>query len=450
MKGPEATMAIDVSSQVAKADQAAAQRKYDMAIDYYLAALQIVPDHRGARKGVRLATLKRLEHSYPSGFAIKAQTMHLQALMRAPKAEQKISACEAYLKIDPKNVDVAHLLAKSCEQAGFANAAIGVNEAIVEYAPKETGAYVNLGRLLQSKDPPAALKHLETALKLDPKNADALKLRKDLAAELSIKKTGFETAKNTHDLLRNKEGTKDLDAAQRMHRSDAETGDIITRIKKQIEASPNDARLLRQLAKAQAASNLYDESAATWKRILELDPGDFDAKVQLGDLRIARIDRALVKAQQSNNQAEIARADAERTTVTIEEYTIRVTEHPTDMALRFSLGEQFLKAGRLDDAISEFQKAVKDPRKRIDSLGLLGECFIQKGLYDLAARQLEKALEESPGLNSERGKQVVYNLGVLREKQGNIAAAKEEFLKVYEVDVSFRDVADKVTRLSQQ
>ena len=41
-------MAIDVSSQVAKADQAAAQRKYDMAIDYYLAALQIDPDHRGA------------------------------------------------------------------------------------------------------------------------------------------------------------------------------------------------------------------------------------------------------------------------------------------------------------------------------------------------------------------------------------------------------------------
>jgi tetratricopeptide (TPR) repeat protein len=120
------------------------------------------------------------------------------------------------------------------------------------------------------------------------------------------------------------------------------------------------------------------------------------------------------------------------------------------MALRFALGEEFLKAGNPDKAIEEFQKAVKDPRKRIEALGLLGECFLQKGLYDLAARQLEKALEESPGLNSERGKAVVYNLGVLREKQGNLAAAKEQFLKVYEVDVSFRDVADKVTRLSQQ
>jgi tetratricopeptide (TPR) repeat protein len=86
----------------------------------------------------------------------------------------------------------------------------------------------------------------------------------------------------------------------------------------------------------------------------------------------------------------------------------------------------------------------------VDALGLLGECFLQKGLYDLAARQLEKALEESPGLNSERGKSVVYNLGLLRERQGQFAAAKEEYLKVYEVDVGYRDVAQKVTELSKQ
>jgi len=443
-------MAIDISSQVAKADQAAAQRKYDMAIDYYLAALQIDPDHRGARKGVRAAALKRVENSYPSGFSIKLQGAGQLAMMNSPKMEQRIAAAEAYLKLDPKNADVMMKLAKFCEQGGYPNAAIGVYEALIEIAPKETAAYVNVGRLLSSKEPQNALKYLETALKLEPKNSDALKLRKDLAAELSIKRAGFETARTTHDLLRNKEQTKDLDAAQKLHRSTEDTGDVISRIKAQIEKSPNDARLLRQLAKAQAASNLYDESVATWKRILAIDPGDFDAKVQLGDLRIARIDRAIVKAQQTGDKDALIHLQSERTKTTIEEYDIRVAEHPTDMALRFALGEEYLKAGRLDEAVAEFQKAVKDPRKRIEALGLLGECFLQKGLFDLAARQLEKALEESPGLSSERGKAVVYNLGVLREKQGNVAAAKEQFLKVYEVDVSFRDVADKVTRLSQQ
>lgn len=442
-------MAIDVSSQVAKADQAAAQRKYDMAIDYYLAALQIQPDHRGARKGVRLATLRRVEHSYPSGLAIKMQTAHLRVGMLAPKPDQKIAACEAYLKVDPKNVDIALGLAKACEQAGYPNAAIGVYEAIVEIDPKSVAAKVNLGRLLASKEPQVALQHLEAALKLEPKHPEALKIRKDLAAELTIKRTGFETARTTHDLLRDKEKAKDLDVAQRLHRTADESGDVVVRIRRQLDSAPNDTKLLRQLAKALAAANHYDDSAATWRKILEIDPGDFDAKVQLGDLRIARIDRAIVQAQQAKDAAALARLESERTDVTIEEYNVRVAEHPTDMALRFALGETLLKAGRLDEAIGEFQRAVKDPRKRVDALGFLGECFIQKGLYDLAARQLEKALEESPGLNSERGKAVVYNLGVLREKQGDLAAAKEQYLQVYEVDVNFRDVADKVTRLSK-
>lgn len=444
-------MAIDVSSQVAKADAASAQRKYDMAIDYYLAALQIDPDHRGARKGVRLAALRRVEHNYPSGLSIKLQGAPLLGAIKvAPKPEQKIAACESYLKLDPKNTDVALTLAKSCEAAGYANAAIGVCEAIVEYAPKEVSAYITLGRLLAGKEPQNALKHLEVALKLEPRNADAIKLRKDLAAELTIKRTGFETARTTHDMLRDKEKAKDLEAAQRSFRTAEDTEDVVTRIRRQVDASPNDPKLLRQLAKAQAAANLHDESSATWKRILAIDPGDFDAKVQLGDLRISRVDRAIAKAKQANDKAELARLEGEKQTVTIEEYNVRVADHPTDMVLRFALGEVLLASGRTDEAIGEFQRAVKDPRKRIDALGMLGECFIQKGLYDLAARQLEKALEESPGLNSERGKAVVYNLGVLREKQGDIAAAKEQFLKVYEVDVGFRDVADKVTKLSQQ
>jgi tetratricopeptide (TPR) repeat protein len=443
-------MAIDISSQVTRADQAAAQKKYDMAIETYLAALQIDPDHRGARKGVRLAAWRKTEHSYPSSLSIKLQGAGHLALMASPKLEQRIAACESYLKIDPRNVDVGQRLAKFLEQAGHLNGAIGVLEAVVEIAPKETNAHVTLGRLLSSKDPNTALKHLEVALKLDPKNSDAIKLRKDLAAELTIKRTGFETAKNTHDLLRDKQKAQDLEAATRMHRSADQTEDVITRLKRQIAAAPNEPRLLRQLAKAQAAGNQYEESEATWKHILEVDPGDFDAKVQLGDLRIARVDRAIVKAQQAGDKAETARLEAERLKVQIEEFGVRVAEHPTDMALRFTLGEAYLKGGNLDKAIEEFQKAVKDPRKRVDALGLLGECFIQKGLFDLAARQLENALKESPGLSSERGKAVVYNLGVLREKQGDIAAAKEEFLKVYEVDVGFRDVADKVTRLSQQ
>ena len=43
---------------------------------------------------------------------------------------------------------------------------------------------------------------------------------------------------------------------------------------------------------------------------------------------------------------------------------------------------------------------------------------------------------------------MVYNLGLLREKQGDVPAAREHYLQVYEVDVAFRDVSDKIMSLS--
>ena len=198
---------------------------------------------------------------------------------------------------------------------------------------------------------------------------------------------------------------------------------------------------------AYVQSQKYDEAEETWGLVLEADSTDFDARVKLGDLRISRTQRALLTAEAAKDEAEVERLERHLLDTQIMEYRTRVAEHPTDLGLRHQLGQALLKAGDVDDAIGEFQKAVKDPRKRFEALSFLGECFLQKELFDLAARQLEKALAESPGLNSEQGKRVVYNLGLLHEKQGDVPAARERYLSIYEVDVSYRDVSKKVTEL---
>lgn len=443
-------MAVDVSKHVAKAEQAAATKKYELAIEIFLQALQIDPDNRAARRGVRLAAFRQGEISPTSTLTMKVQGAALRAKLLHPNLDQRISAYESYLKLDPKNLGMAHDLAATCEKANYPNAAIGVQEAVAEIHPKDPVSRTALGRLLAQKEPQKALEHLERALQIEPRNQDAIKLRKDLAAELSIKRTGFETAKTTHDLLRDKDKAKELLKADRIQRDESESGDLIGRLEARHREAANDRKVLRDLARAYAGAGRTDDAQGAWQKLIALDPGDFDAKVQLGDLRIAQVDRATAAAEARGDATALKSLRERRIQIVIEEYSARVAEHPTDLALRFALGEAYLSANRLDDAIGEFQKAIKDPRKRVDALGLLGECFLQKGLYDLAARQLEKALEESPGLNSERGKSVVYNLGLLRERQGQFAAARDEYLKVYEVDVGFRDVATKVTELSKK
>jgi tetratricopeptide (TPR) repeat protein len=440
-------MAIDVSKQVAKAESAAQSRKYDLAIEIYLQALEIDPDNRRGRRGVRIAAMKKNEHSYPSSFSIKIATVPARAGMANPNAEKKASACESYLKVDPKNASVAHKLGRTLEKAGYLNGAIGVYEALIATAAKDEDAYVNLGRLLGPKEPEAAIVHLEKALSINRKNQQAIKIRKDLAAELSIVRTGFETAKTTHDLLRNKDQAKELLQADRLQRSTDDSGDYVSRLEKEAKEKPDDPKVLRKLAIAYVQSQRYDDAEETWGSVLEVDATDFDARVKLGDLRISRIQRGILAAKKKEDDAEVARLEKQLLQTQIMEFRTRVAEHPTDLGLRHELGQAYLQAGDVDDAIGEFQKAVKDPRKRFEALSFLGECFLQKELFDLAARQLERALEESPGLNSKQGKRVVYNLGLLHEKQGDVPAARERYLSIYEVDVSYRDVSKKVTEL---
>lgn len=440
-------MAIDVSKQIAKAESAFQSRKYDIAIEIFLQALQIDPDNRRGRRGVRMAALKKTEHSYPSAFSIKIATAPTRAGMVNPNADKKAAAYEAYLKVDPKNAGMAHKLAQTLEKAGYVNGAIGTYEALVATHPKDEDALVNLGRLLGPKEPQAALEQLEKALSLNKKNQQAIKLRKDLAAEISITRTGFETARTTHDLLRDKEKAKQLLEDDRLQRTAGDSGDYLAKLEAQAKASPQDAKMQRKLAIAYVQSQKYDEAEEAWGTVLELDPTDFDARVKLGDLRISRCQRELAAAKQAGEAEKVKLLRRKLLDTQIGEFRTRVAEHPTDLGLRHQLGQALLQAGEVDDAIGEFQKAVKDPRKRFEALSLLGECFLQKELYDLAARQLERALEESPGLNSDQGKRVVYNLGLLHEKQGDVAAARERYLSIYEVDVSYRDVAKKVTEL---
>lgn len=440
-------MAIDVSKQIAKAESAFQSRKYDIAIEIFLQALQIDPDNRRGRRGVRMAAMKKAEHSYPSAFSIKIATAPTRAGMVNPNADKKAAAYEAYLKVDPKNAGMAHKLAQTLEKAGYVNGAIGTYEALVATHPKDEDALVNLGRLLGPKEPQAALEQLEKALSLNKKNQQAIKLRKDLAAEISITRTGFETARTTHDLLRDKEKAKQLLEDDRLQRTAGDSGDYLAKLEAQAKASPQDAKMQRKLAIAYVQSQKYDEAEEAWGTVLELDPTDFDARVKLGDLRISRCQRELAAAKQAGEAEKVKLLRRKLLDTQIGEFRTRVAEHPTDLGLRHQLGQALLQAGEVDDAIGEFQKAVKDPRKRFEALSLLGECFLQKELYDLAARQLERALEESPGLNSDQGKRVVYNLGLLHEKQGDVAAARERYLSIYEVDVSYRDVAKKVTEL---
>ena len=111
-----------------------------------------------------------------------------------------------------------------------------------------------------------------------------------------------------------------------------------------------------------------------------------------------------------------------------------------------SIGKALQALGEVDEAIGAFQKSVKDPKTRLDSMSRLAACFHKKGLYDMAEKQLRAALEESTP-SSDRGKGLLYNLGAIAEKAGRPKDAFGYFTQIYELDIAYRDVAEKIDAL---
>src|SRR5213595_2690646 len=117
--------------------------------------------------------------------------------------------------------------------------------------------------------------------------------------------------------------------------------------------------------------------------------------------------------------------------------------NPTDLQLRFELGEHLVNAGRFREALPELQRARQNPNARLKSMNLLGRCYSDLGMLDLAAKQLEEAAKEITTMDATK-KEIVYNLGLVYEQMGDAEKSVVAMKQIYEADYGYRDVAARV------
>ena len=89
------------------------------------------------------------------------------------------------------------------------------------------------------------------------------------------------------------------------------------------------------------------------------------------------------------------------------------------------------------------QKSQNNPNKKIASLNYLGQCFARRNMNDIAVRTFQNALKEKTVFDEEK-KEMTYLLGCVLEKLGKKEEAMEQLKQIYEVDISYKDVAAKV------
>ena len=123
-----------------------------------------------------------------------------------------------------------------------------------------------------------------------------------------------------------------------------------------------------------------------------------------------------------------------------------------DFETHYNMGTAYKEMDLIDEAIQEFQTCAglvkpRDGTSRfLQCCNLLGHCFMQKGMPEAAVLWFKKGLS-APGHSEDEYQALRYELGAAYEQLGDYKQAREAYTEVYGVDVSYREVADKLSQL---
>jgi tetratricopeptide (TPR) repeat protein len=441
---------VDFTKQLEKADEAMRRRNFDFAVELYQQLLEISPDLGEARGGLRVALKKRLEmkgggSKFLRALGGAAPLAMAKTLRKAGKNDAAAKQLETYLATNPLDEEANLLLGMALEDAGHVSSARAVYEFLAEIAPKNPEGLKRAGAMTyRLGDHAKALAYYERALAADPRDQDALKARKDLSAERALSGSSSANVQHSRDQIKDKDVARELERSQRLHRSDDELRADLVRLEARY-ADNSTPELMIELSETH--ERLKDpESALEWiERALSYRKDSFELSSKAGDLRVKVMKKAIAQAGKSGDDARAEVLERELWQFEAQDYRRRVDLRPADANLRLQLGRRLMKVKDFDGAMGELQKAMNDPRTRRDAQFSLAQCFQGKGYADLARKEYLKCLEGAPQVD-DRSKEILYNLGLISESEGNGAEARSFFARIFEVDIGYRDVVAKMER----
>ncbi|MCC7307467.1 MAG: tetratricopeptide repeat protein [Acidobacteria bacterium] len=121
----------------------------------------------------------------------------------------------------------------------------------------------------------------------------------------------------------------------------------------------------------------------------------------------------------------------------------------SDYETHYNTGIAYQEMGLVEDAIKEFQAGAAlvrtndGTRRFFACANLLGHCFMQQGMPQLAKKWYERSLETAD-LTKEEKQGVWYELAAAHEADGDLEHAGRYFEQVYAENVDFRDVSERI------
>ncbi len=433
------------------------------AMDMFAAALDIEPRFLRARKFLRAAELKQFGGAGKGGGAgrlagtVGAVPRLLKGwvALRSGKAQEALALGEDLLRSDPLNPTFIRFLCKAAEAAGMPEVAALTLSMVRDHFQKDPNFLMWLGNLYMQMDQPQEAKDCYEAVSaLKPHDAQATQALKNAMARETMAKGGWDDAAKGggyRSLIRDTQEAARLEK-EAMAVKDGKSAELLIHdLESRVKQEPENVNYRRALANLYMQASRFDDATHAVEEAKRFS-GSADPQLDqmLAAIQLKRFDYEIAQCRENGDQAGVQAKEAAKAEFQFKNTEQRVERYPNDLGLRFEYGVQLFDRGQMNEAIQQFQVAQRNPRNRVRSLYYMARCFKEKNQLDMAKEQFEKAAAELPEMNDLK-KDVYYQLGEVLEAQGDKAGAVNTYYKeIYQVDIGFRDVAEKIEKSYRQ
>jgi len=442
-----------------KAVAAIELRNFGYAISLLQGILKQEPQFLTGRQLLRRTEVTKSKSAKKSFFNISTAPLAVMKAQREIKRDPRraVEMLEGVLEEEPYNRQANLVLKEAAVAAGWPEIGVFALRTLLEENPRDIKVLHELGRLYHDLgESDREVEIYNQISEINPLDAEALRLGKDASAHASMKSGGWTEAESYRDLIKDKEEAISLEQQSRMRLTGESLDKQIAETYARHKSEPANIDFVRRLGALNEQKEDFEAAIGWYQYAADLTKGaDAGPVRKVSDLKIKGLDREIAANEEflsthdaghelyGKKSEELKTAKKNRAEILLDDARSRVERNPTDLQLRFELGEHLVNAGHFREALPELQRARQNPNARLKAMNLLGCCYGELGMLDLATKELEEASKEILSMDAMK-KEILYNLGLVYERLGEREKSLTCMKQIYQADYGFKDVAKRV------
>ena len=408
----------------------------DRAQSYYEHGMKLFSEHDNAKAAIELRNAVRLKKGLLGAWKALAEIDEINRNWPGVVADLR-----TIVELTPNDVSARLKLGKLLLLAGSSDEALSLADAGIELDNRNAELHALKAAIsFKLDDRAVAVREAQTALELDPANADALMV-------LALDRLGKGDAKGALSLLEGKSGAdaKDLEnnlgvqlLKIKLFRQTGDLDSVEAALKKLIELNPQEHSYRKLLINFYVEQRRTDDAEKEMRALAAANPADSAAALDVARFLYA-IKKAPAAARQELNarisaggevfpyQMALANMDFAEGNVTdgkqLLENLISAGSSPEHArTAKIALGQMYLSERNFDPAETLAADILRDDPHNVSALKLRASIHLERAQLDAATADLLDALNYQP-----RSTDLMSLLATAYERNGLIELADKQF-----------------------